>query len=415
MSKNSRHLASISLAVMGTGFAATLPFHGPLPVTLLHGGFEAGIVGGLADWFAVTALFRHPMGIPIPHTALLPKNRKKMTRAVVSTIENEWLSKESIQDKIKQVKFTEKLLPVVEKEMHSDAVKKGFESAIKQLITHADIEKIVPVIEKQIRNYIGSYRIDPLLQSVIDQLLEREYDEKGLEFALAKAEEWVLKEERVFQLGSFAVRAINKIELDGFLQIALKSFQNLVNEEKLGKILQNLLYSNIASLRSPSNPDRQALLGHIRKGLISVKDNTQLLDDINNLKADLFAGWDPSGEINHALQELRGKLLTFVEDGKLMETYIMPYLQGVLSNIKEDAERIDQIESWLQKQFTSLIEANHSKIGRLVQENLEKLDDETLIEMIENNFGRDLQWIRVNGAVCGFFIGVVITAIQSLF
>ena len=66
------------------------------------------------------------------------------------------------------------------------------------------------------------------------------------------------------------------------------------------------------------------------------------------------------------------------------------------------------------KQVVTLVEKNHSKIGKLVQENLDKLDDKTLIEMIENNVGKDLQWIRVNGAVCGFMIGLVLEGIKAI-
>ena len=66
------------------------------------------------------------------------------------------------------------------------------------------------------------------------------------------------------------------------------------------------------------------------------------------------------------------------------------------------------------KQVVKLVENNHSKIGKLVQENLDKLDDKTLIEMIENNAGKDLQWIRVNGAVCGFMIGLVLEGIKAI-
>lgn len=96
----SRHLATISLTVMGVGFLATLPFQDSLWGTFLQGGFEAGLVGGLADWFAVTALFRHPLGLPIPHTALLPKNRKRLTSGIINMLENDWLTKESIRGKL---------------------------------------------------------------------------------------------------------------------------------------------------------------------------------------------------------------------------------------------------------------------------------------------------------------------------
>ncbi len=80
MSLQTKYIAGISLGVMGVGFAASIPFQGTIAGEIIQGGFEAGLVGGLADWFAVTALFRHPMGIPIPHTALLPKNRKRVTK-----------------------------------------------------------------------------------------------------------------------------------------------------------------------------------------------------------------------------------------------------------------------------------------------------------------------------------------------
>ena len=77
------------------------------------GGFEAGLVGGLADWFAVTALFRHPMGIPIPHTALLPKNREKVTQSLINMLENDWLTKESIMDKFTQIHILDKIFETV--------------------------------------------------------------------------------------------------------------------------------------------------------------------------------------------------------------------------------------------------------------------------------------------------------------
>src|SRR5690242_532014 len=105
MKKEVKYIATVSLGVMGAGFLATLPASSTLWGGLLQGGFEAGVVGGLADWFAVSALFRHPLGMPIPHTALLPNNREKMTKALVSMVENELLSKETIRARLRQIRF----------------------------------------------------------------------------------------------------------------------------------------------------------------------------------------------------------------------------------------------------------------------------------------------------------------------
>ncbi|WP_248893218.1 DUF445 domain-containing protein [Bacillus methanolicus] len=412
--KKSKRLASFSLAVMGTGFVATIPFQGSFLGELLQGGFEAGLVGGLADWFAVTALFRHPMGLPIPHTALLPKNRQRITKTLVSTLENDWLSKESIRNKIKQINFTEKILSVLEREIHSDSVKKSAVSLAEQLISQINLEKVTPLIEKEIKSTFDSIEVSTIFQSAINQVLNRGYDEKALDYLLGKSEEWIKKGETKNQLGKLAIRTLDNLELDGFLQFALKSFQHLLNEEKLGSILQNLLLSVVSSLRKLDDPNRKSLLLHIRTELKNIQDDMKLLEEIKKWKDKLIADWEPAEEITEVLQKTQQKALAFVKDSKFLEMYLLPFLTRLLNNLKEDQEKITTIENWIQKQFSNLLEENHSKIGMLVQENLDKLDDETLIHMMENNIGKDLQWIRVNGAVCGFIIGIFLTIIKAI-
>lgn len=414
MSKNSKHLAGISLAVMGTGFISTLPFEGPFIIDLLQGGFEAGLVGGLADWFAVTALFRHPMGVPIPHTALLPKNRKRVTKALVSTIENDWLSKESIKDKLKQIHFTEKLLNITEKELHSDYLKKGIVQTLTRLIHHIDTERVAPFIEKQLKESLTSLEVRGLLQSAANQALLSSYDKQAFDLLLLKAEEWLVQKNRNYQLGSFAMRAIDKIEVDGIFQFALKSFQSMVNEEKLGNILQNLLLNNIASLRQEDDANREAILLRLRTTLRNIGENKPLVEEIQNLKDRLISDWEPAEQVTGILEKVRQHVLAFVQDSRFMDEYFLPLITNLLNEIKADEQRINQIEGWIQEQASVLIEGNHSKIGKLVEENLDKLDDKMLIEMIENNVGKDLQWIRVNGAVCGFIIGLFLTGFTML-
>jgi uncharacterized membrane-anchored protein YjiN (DUF445 family) len=412
--KKSKRLASFSLAVMGTGFVATIPFQGSFLGGLLQGGFEAGLVGGLADWFAVTALFRHPLGLPIPHTALLPKNRERMTKALVSTLENDWLSKESIRNKIKQINFTEKILPVLEREIHSDSVKKGAVSLVAQMISHINLENITPFVEKEIKASFHSIEMSTVLQSAINQVLIREYDEKALDYLLGKAEEWIRKSNTKNQLGKLAIWALDNIKLDGFLQFALKSFQNLLNEEKLGSILQTLLLSVVSSLRQTGDTNRKALLLHVRTELQNIKNNKELLEEIENWKNHLIADWEPAEKITEMLQKTQQKALAFVQSSKFMDAYLLPFLTRLLNKLKEDPATINIIEDWIKKEIDNFVEENHSKIGKLVQENLDKLDDETLIHMMENKIGKDLQWIRVNGAICGFIIGIFLTGIKAL-
>ncbi|BCB36807.1 hypothetical protein BCJMU51_1684 [Bacillus cereus] len=414
MSLQTKYIAGISLGVMGVGFAASIPFQGTVAGEIIQGGFEAGLVGGLADWFAVTALFRHPMGIPIPHTALLPKNRKRVTKGLINTLENEWLTKESITNKVKEMQLAQMVLQIAEREMQSDAVKKGIVTIAEKAIVSIDTEKLAVIIEKELKTYLHTINTSNILQVLVDQLVVQEYDEKTLDYILVKVKDWTAQDEARYQLGSLGMKAMENIKVDGFLQFTLKSFMNIVDEDKIGGILQKFIISNINSLQDADNSTRQLILAKIRQEIINVKENEALLQELENWKEKWIANWDGTEKIKEMLEQVQQRAVTFVNNEEFADKYVIPFLQTQMNKIKEDEQTVQKIEEWLQKQVVKLVENNHSKIGKLVQENLDKLDDKTLIEMIENNVGKDLQWIRVNGAVCGFMIGLVLEGVKAI-
>ncbi|PHD27055.1 DUF445 domain-containing protein [Bacillus wiedmannii] len=414
MSLQTKYIAGISLGVMGVGFAASIPFQGTVAGEIIQGGFEAGLVGGLADWFAVTALFRHPMGIPIPHTALLPKNRKRVTKGLIHTLENEWLTKESITNKVKEMQLAQMVLQIAEREMQSDAVKKGIVTIAEKAIVTIDTEKLAVIIEKELKTYLHTINTSNILQVLVDQLVVQEYDEKTLDYILVKVKDWTAQDEARYQLGSLGMKAMENIKVDGFLQFTLKSFMNIVDEDKIGGILQKFIISNINSLQDANNSTRQLILSKIRQEIIHVKENEALLQELENWKEKWIANWNATDKIKEMLEQVQQRAITFVKNEEFANKYVIPFLQTQMNKIKEDEQTVQKIEEWLQKQVVTLVEKNHSKIGKLVQENLDKLDDKTLIEMIENNVGKDLQWIRVNGAVCGFMIGLVLEGIKAI-
>ncbi|PKJ55919.1 DUF445 domain-containing protein [Bacillus sp. SN10] len=414
MSLQTKYIAGISLGVMGVGFAASIPFQGTIAGEIIQGGFEAGLVGGLADWFAVTALFRHPMGIPIPHTALLPKNRKRVTKGLINTLENEWLTKESITNKVKEMQLAQMVLQIAEREMQSNAVKKGIVTIAEKAIVSIDTEKLAVIIEKELKTYLHTINTSNILQVLVDQLVVQEYDEKTLDYILVKVKDWTAQDEARYQLGSLGMKAMENIKVDGFLQFTLKSFMNIVDEDKIGGILQKFIISNINSLQDADNSTRQLILAKIRQEIINVKENEALLQELENWKEKWIANWDGTDKIKEMLEQVQQRAVTFVNNEEFADKYVIPFLQKQMNKIKADEMTVQKIEDWLQKQVVTLVEKNHSKIGKLVQENLDKLDDKTLIEMFENNVGKDLQWIRVNGAVCGFMIGLVLEGIKAI-
>ncbi|WP_071395243.1 DUF445 domain-containing protein [Bacillus tuaregi] len=409
--KESKQIALYSLIIMGIGFIATIPFQGTFWVDLLQGGFEAGLVGGLADWFAVTALFRHPLGIPIPHTALLPNNRNRITQALVRTIKRDWLSKESIQEKVQEVPFTEKLIPILNKQVRTEITRKAMINLIQQAIKSIDIEKLTPVVKKQIISVLSTIEVKKILQYISTLLLNEQFDKKALDYLLQKAEVWLNQPQTKYKLGNISMNVLNNVEVDGFLQFAVKSLQSILNEEKLGSIIKNVLISGINSLKHEEDPNREALIQYIQKEIQAINDNHKLIVLLENWRKDALEKWKPDNKITEVLSSLKEKTLEFIVEDSFFDSYLVPIISQVLDYLKVNQSQIDQ---WIQNQITLFVEKNHSKIGHLVQENLEKLSNDELIDMVENNLGKDLQWIRVNGAVCGFFIGLILTGIHAL-
>ncbi|MCD1259599.1 DUF445 domain-containing protein [Paenibacillus athensensis] len=415
MKKEAKHIAGISLGVMGVGFAATLPVAATAWGAFLQGGFEAGVVGGLADWFAVSALFRHPLGIPIPHTALLPRNREKITRALVHTVENELLSKATIRMRLEQIPFLSKALELAEAHLESQAVRSALVFAAKQALKAVDPQQLAPWLAEAARSGLQELDTERLLQGVVAQVQEQAYDAKAFDFVLDKVDGWALKRETRDQLGGMAIKAFEGLQAGGFMQFAVNAFIGMLSEEKIGGILQNFILSYTEQLRTSGHPRRTAVLGYIRQELDKLGEQPQLLSELERLKEKLPDMLALDEKLEALLRRLLDKAEAFVDSPEFAERYALPAVRRVLASVRDNEERLQAGESWVREQILDYVEHNHGKIGQLVKENLDKLDNDKLIEMMEDRVGKDLQWIRVNGAICGFLIGLGLAGLKLLF
>lgn len=410
--KQTKKAAAWSLVVMGAGFAASLPFQGVPVGKLLVGSFEAGLVGGLADWFAVTALFRHPLGIPIPHTALLPKNRDKMTEGLVSAVENNLLNKDSITEKIADFKAAETVLDTLTRELHSDGIKIMIDTLCKRILAGLPLEQIAPLVAREIKSQAGAFDLGPILERAAHQMTERGYDAKALDYGLKQAEEWLVKPETIMFLGESGMKAISGIQMNGLMQFAMNAFLGYMNEERLGGILQGYLFDRVEDMKREGSALRYKVLDMVRTQTVRLAMSEAMQDGINSWKNNMLEGWNAEETVLNKLTDLRDKALAAMEDGQYVDTYALPAIERVLIDLRADDELMTGMNAKIVNGVTTLLEKNHSKIGKLVRENVDKMDNATLVSMIEDKVGQDLQWIRINGAVTGFVIGIALTALQ---
>ncbi|MUT67156.1 DUF445 domain-containing protein [Paenibacillus sp. NEAU-GSW1] len=406
-----RYVAAVSLGVMGAGFIATkylLPDAGW--VRLLESGFEAGLVGGFADWFAVTALFRHPLGIPIPHTSLLLKNRNKIVNALISAMENELLNKESISRKLSHLKLFSGLASGAVRLIGKRKTRSSLISFAQAALERLPLERLSGMIREFIADYVRKQDIRPIVRKLTDKFANDGWDEKALDYLLGAGKQWVSKRETEQMLGKFAFSKLEELQVGGLMGFAVQAFIGFMSPEKLGPMVQGMLLSAIRDLSQPGSANRTKLLHEVKAMIEQLPDNEPLMDQWKSALENGAESIELERFIHLRLEELRQLLLDKLEEEQRNGgRFIVKSARYLADRAEENTALLEQWEKAILDYGVGLLERNHYRIGMLVRDNLDQMDDKALVEMLEQKIGNDLQWIRVNGAICGFVVGVVLS------
>jgi uncharacterized membrane-anchored protein YjiN (DUF445 family) len=291
-------------------------------------------------------------------------------------------------------------------------VQKGILSFAAQFIRSFDPSQITPFVEREIQAFLKQIDLTPLISNVMDELISKAYDEKAFDYILEKVEFWAGQPETRDEIGRMALAALSRLEVSGIMQFALNAFIGFMNEEKLGSMIQNIIMATLYDLQQTEDARRIKMMAIIRDELLKLKTNEALQKELEAWKLQWIDQYDFQGSLGKLFSGLQDKLIEVIQNERFSENTLQPFIIGLLNRMRSDDERIEQFEEWIHLQIAHLLEKHHLQIGKLVRDNLEKLDNATLTEMLEDKIGQDLQWIRVNGALCGFLIGMALGTIK---
>jgi len=409
---STRRLATVSLIFMAVGFVVSLPFKENAWVFWLQSGFEAGLVGGIADWFAITALFRHPLGLKIPHTNLLPKNRERVIESIVHMLETDLLNKESIVAKLQHMTLADRVIKILRSILVLPAFRATVTELLVGLIRKLPKEAILEFANTRLTETIKAYPSKRLAVRAMELNEERRLDEWLMDQLLGYGQR--LLEDPVIrdQIGRLAYTAMIDQEKNTFLRVTARTVQKVYSEEKLSLVIQGVLLTVIQDMRHVHHPNRLAILDHLRRNLAQLSIDEERLAKIDAWKASEVDRFDFVPVIERAYDAGLIELERYLTSDAFWTERAMPMLSRALDDWEQHPTFKDSSDQWMKEQLVRFVEQNHQKIGGLVRENLNRFDTETLIHMIEDKVGSDLQWIRVNGALCGFIIGLILGAIK---
>jgi uncharacterized membrane-anchored protein YjiN (DUF445 family) len=416
--KTSRILAPASLIAAMLLFVATLPFQHVFIGGLLHAFAEASMIGGLADWFAVVALFRHPLGLPIPHTAIIQRHRAKLTGGIIDMVQNRWLTKEVILERISGWNISALLLSVLDSAESRARVLQVMRTALKDALRDVDEHRMADRIAQLLARGMRTDDILHWLRLLGERGMEQGWQHIVFSRAAGQASDWLstpaVRSVIVRHLHDIAeeyasnpVRRIGKWMAESL---------NALNYDDLAEAIVRTLGEEFERMREDaSHPARADFERWLRGTLEEVETREDLRATIDQWRGDLFESGRAADLLRQPVQRLRDWLL---EDLERDNSVIMQQLQAAidrgLQRFTDDALARERLDAWVRERIASLVDRHHDEIGAMVQRNLEKLDDAQLVRQIEEKAGDDLQYIRVNGAIVGGLVGSLIYILKNV-
>lgn len=395
--KNKANIALLLVFVVFIITAVLKYFYGNLMIlNFFFMVMEASLVGGAADWFAITAVFSKPFGISY-HTELIPKNRGKIIQGISTMVEKELLTNDIISKKISQLKIVEKVISFV-KNSKCDILS-YIEKYIDGYFTQVGKEKLLYFYNNQIKSYITQNSITDNIKLLAKKVEETKQEEKIIDFiidnAIKLAENQFTKDFICKKLMEIKEAKCNNF----FSRMSFSIFEktNSVNLLSAASSIQNGIVKSLIEMKNKDNNMRIRLKEEIRDYVYHIEYHRE---EVEKFKIKLFEEIDINSIIEH---------ITNLKDKKslILSQWLIEKIEFCFEKFTENDDLKKYVENIFKHIVIGFAEKEHSFIGTLVSESLNEFDDKKLNKFIEDKFGNDLQWIRINGSVVGGIIGAL--------
>ncbi len=421
-----RHLGNLSLlavvalflgieAAMRSGLIAS-PW-----ARVLASGFEAGTVGALADWFAVTALFRE---VPIPflrgHTNILLRKREVLTEQIVDVVQNEWLTPQTVGDTLSKRSPSAALIDYLGEPRHEAQLLDALRDVFGGIIDRLDGPEVTAVLGRVLRDQVERADLGRVLGERLESLI-RTGDHAPVVDALLGAVEQGVREGTLQRLvrgwieeaaRAYAERGVMKAAATWMME---KS-GGLDYDQAAADIVGAVAESVRGSRGNADHPFRRRFdeaAGAFARGLAEGRETERAaLDRIRRAVAE---GLERESALRDVLGRLKGTLSAQLADPEspLMKA-AAAFLQARLADLRVDEALRARLDAWVLATAKGVVERHHAMIGEMIRTSLARLEGPQLVAQIEGKVGPELQYIRLNGAVIGTLTGLALGSLRLL-
>jgi uncharacterized membrane-anchored protein YjiN (DUF445 family) len=396
-------LATALLSAMAAIYLLSRLLEGQYPFLALAEAFsEAAMVGALADWFAVVALFRHPLGLPIPRTAIIPNNKERIGKSLEKFIRESFLSRDVIEKRLASTDLVGFGASRLADEANARRLAEAFESHLPTILDKLDDSNISEFLKEEIVGNIKKFRVSPVITAVLRPLAESTLHQNLLTELLRLAAH-LLQE--------------NKKKL---LEMAKKESPRYIPEfidERIFNKISAKVEEVLAAVEQDREHELRAQFSEVLQAfLANLEDSEEYQSQAEKLKDVFLEDPNMKAYVSGFWKGLKKRLLSSAgSPSSETANHIARGLQELGRTLDKDTVVKEKINVWLRTVSAALISQNKDRLASLVSETVRKWDPEETSRRIELNVGKDLQWIRINGTVIGGLVGLLIYAISWLF
>lgn len=373
----------------------------------VHAFAEAAMVGGLADWFAVTALFRHPLGIPIPHTAIIPRNKDRIADTMAGFLRRNFLTPHVVARRLRDINLARAAGDFLVQQSAGDRagqmgrIRSGIVQLFVELLESLDPDRLGNQVKAGLARQADKLEVSPLLGKMLDAAIA---DRRHLPLmdALIRWAGLTIEDNEDTVREMIRQRANAVLRWTGL-------------DEKLSSSVLDGLYRLLAEiLVDPDHPLRGKVEEGLAKFASDLQTDPQMRAKVERAKSDLLANPALADWWMGVWERMRRGMIELARNpDKAMDGQLGSALRELGEKLREDPALQHQLNRLARRTAVGIAQRHGEQIVRLVSETVKRWDARTITDRIENAVGRDLQFIRINGTMVGGLVGITIHAVTQ--
>ncbi|MET9767844.1 DUF445 domain-containing protein [Streptomyces sp. NPDC006415] len=360
---------------------------------------EAGMVGALADWFAVTALFRRPLGLPIPHTAIIPTKKDQLGQSLGSFVGENFLSGDVIRDRIHALGVGRRVGVWLAEPAHADRVTAELATALRGALTVLRDSDVQAIVGEAITRRANAVEIGPGLGKMLEKVVTDGGHRKVVDLVCVRAHDWLVEH------GDSVMNAV---------QGGAPGWTPRFVDKRVGERVYKELLRFVTEMRDmPEHPARGSIDTFLTDFAADLQTDADTRARVERLKSEILGRSEVQDVIASAWSSVRTMILSAAEDERSeLRLRARASLMSLGAKLASDARLQGKLDGWLEDAAVYVVTTYRAEITSLISETVAGWDADQTSKKIEAHIGRDLQFIRINGTVVGALAGLAIYTVS---